>query len=89
MLSKESNKYIKRAILGSGTVANVWGLTDHIDHSEYMYTVAAELDEPKTSTIGLIKFLKNAPAKKLIGFGTREVSFYNTLNFPFAPTIES
>lgn len=75
--------------MGSGTAACIWGLADNFDHSEYMYGVAAEMGQPKTSKIGLISFLQTASAKKLIGFATKDSTFYNTLNFPFSPVIES
>lgn len=88
-LSTESNKYIKRAILCSGSAADVWALYDEYEHSEFLYMVSAEMEQPRTSITGLINFLLTAPAQKLVAYSTPRSTFYNTLHFPFAPVIES
>ena len=75
--------------MSSGTVANGWAISDDNEHSEYLYIAAAELDQPKTSMVGLINFLKTVPAKKLIAYASQWATFYNTFDFPFSPVIES
>lgn len=88
VLSTESSKYIDKAILSSGTAASIWAMSEKDDHSELLYTITSEMGVAKTSTAGLINFLKTVPATKLMGFALPKITFYNTLDFAFAPVIE-
>lgn len=88
MLSDESKKYIDKAILSSGTAANIWAMSEKNDHSELLFTITSEMGVAKTSMAGLINFLKTVPANKLMAFALPKITFYNTLDFAFAPVIE-
>lgn len=63
-------------------------MSEKNDHSELLYTITSEMGVAKTSTAGLINFLKTVPATKLMGFALPKITFYNTLDFAFVPVIE-
>lgn len=73
----------------SGSVANIWALSDENDHTAFAYKMAEEAGTPKTSFTGLINFLLNASITQLQTAGILASTFYNTFFFKMAPVIES
>lgn len=88
VLSDESKRYIDKAILSSGTAASIWAMSEKNDHTDLLYTIASEMGQAKTSTAGLINFLRSVPANKLMAFAIPKITFYNTLDFAIVPVIE-
>lgn len=84
----ESKKYIDKAILSSGTAASIWAMSEKYDHSELLYTITSKMGVAKTSTVGLINFLKTVPANKLMAFALPKITFYNTLDLAIVRVIE-
>ncbi|XP_055310975.1 juvenile hormone esterase-like [Sitodiplosis mosellana] len=87
VLSAESRKYFRNAIIMSGVVDNYWAMSDNNDHVELAYQMARELDEPKDTIEELVAFLKSAPPNKL----SQNINIAETklrLPLPFTPVIE-
>ena len=49
----------------SGVVENYWAMSEHNDHVELAYKIAADFGEPKETIDELVEFLKSVPAEKL------------------------
>lgn len=89
VLSNESRKYINNAIVMSGTADSIWSLSEVNDHTALAYRIAADAGEPKSSVEELIEFFKRIPAEQIKYTAMYEGTYYRTMNFKFAPVVES
>lgn len=89
ILSTESRKYFRNAILMSGSVGNPWAIPSQHDHVKMAFEIAEKLDTPQKSYDELITFLKTTSAASLNQFST--INILNAVQFSivFGPTIES
>lgn len=89
ILSSESRKYFRNAILLSGTAENFWAFAGVKNHVSLAYQIAEDLGEPKKSLDELIKLLKSVPADRIVQYGST-IKLYRRTSIPvFAPIIES
>lgn len=89
ILSDESRKYFRNAIVMSGSVDNLWALQPAKDHLKSAFEMAKQLGKPQESYEDLVTFLKTAPADSFNPFCV--LSFKNTVEIytPFGPLLES
>lgn len=88
VLSAESRKYFRNAIILSGSAENLWAISDD-DHLKRAFNMAQELGETITDHQELVEFLKTVAPEKLYRFADGE-KIRNVLPyFPIAPIIES
>lgn len=73
----------------SGTVYVPWALSKFPNHISQAYKIAEDLGEPKDSIESLIEFLQSVPADRIVKYGTAMSGFERTLDFTYAPVIES
>lgn len=88
VLSSESRKYFRNAILLSGTAMAPWAISNDKSHISNAYQMAEDLGEPKNNLDELIEFLQSVPSEKIVRYGSSMVGFHRTLNFKYAPVIE-
>lgn len=89
ILSAESRKYFRNAILMSGVVDLYWAVNKRGDNLDLALKITEELDGPKQSASELIEFFKSVPAKKIREYGSRSGFYKRTLQSDFGPVIES
>lgn len=89
VLSNESRQYFRNAIAMSGTANSIWSLSEVHNHTSMAFQIAAELNESKSTIEELIKYFKTIPAEQLKYTAMHEGTLYRTINFKFAPIIES
>lgn len=87
ILSAESRKYFRNAILMSGAADNYWATSDKNDHLELAHRIAEELGESKKAVDELVEVLKRAPAVKITEHSAVDIS-KSLLEFSFTPVIE-
>lgn len=87
MLSPESRKYFNNAIVMSGTAFHYWAMSPYQTHVDVAHGMANKWNQSQHTLAGLVELLKNVPAQKLNEFSTPP--FESTLDFTFAPVIES
>ncbi|XP_031636635.1 esterase B1-like isoform X2 [Contarinia nasturtii] len=68
ILSKESRKYFRNAIVMSGTTDNMWAISDSNKLFDFAHKIARETGNPQETIDGLIKFFKQAPAEKIVNY---------------------
>lgn len=88
MMSSESRKYFRNAILMSGTVDVAWAMNSKSDHLAMAFKIADDLGQPKHSIDELVELLKAAPANKIAKYGAKGFT-ERTMNYVMAPIIES
>lgn len=66
MLSPESQKLFKDAIVISGTAEHFWSISEQNDHLQRMYNIAREMKQPKQTYEELVDFLKTVDPIELV-----------------------
>lgn len=66
-----------------------WAISDEKNHISYAYQMAEDLGEPKNSIEELVEFLQSVPPEKIVRYGSSMAGFHRTLDFRYAPIIES
>lgn len=89
VFSRESREYFRNAIVMSGTIDNMWSISDSNELLKFVYDIAREEGNPQKSVDGLIEFFKKAPAENIS-------KYINDLSYArrnpvtiFSPVIES
>lgn len=86
ILSAESQKYFRNAIVMSGSVLKFASMATVENHLSHTYKMAEEFGEPKESIEDLVEFLKTISAKKLNDYA--QISHTHT-SILYAPVVES
>lgn len=86
MLSAESRRYFRNAILRSGSALHYWAMAPLQTHTELAFALASHWKRPQDNVAGLVDVLKSVSAKRF--HSVSEVDFDTTLSFIFAPVIE-
>lgn len=89
VLSNESRKYFRNAIVMSGTAENIWGISNEQNHIDLAHIMAKKIDEPNYSFDELVELLKTAPARDIVNSATYFEMFFGTIRLKFTPVIES
>lgn len=89
ILSAESRKYFRNAILLSGTIDSIWGFSNNIDHITVAQKITKDLGRPVDSLQGLIEFFKSVPAEAIVNYSYPLPMFSKTPVITWAPIIES
>ncbi|XP_031624710.1 esterase B1-like isoform X2 [Contarinia nasturtii] len=87
ILSTESKKLFRNAILMSGVIGAYWAMSENNHHLEIVRKIAIDLNEPKETYEELLTFLKSAPADKLKEYSTIKAPNGIAI-FSFAPVVE-
>lgn len=88
VLSGESRKLFRNAVIMSGCAENKWALTND-DHVKRAFSIAEELGQPLTKHDELVAFLKTVPAEQLVPFAGMDLANHVVSKLPVAPIVES
>lgn len=88
ILSPESRKYFRNAIVMSGSVGNPWALIGKKDHLKNVFNIAKKLGKPQKSYDELVKFLKATPADVFNQFSVLVPEDPVKLKLAFGPIVE-
>lgn len=88
ILSSESRKYFRSAVLLSGTAEHYWAFSQLPNHLSLAFQIAEHLGKPQQSLNELIRFFKSVPANSIAQFASTDHLFRRTTIPIFAPVIE-
>ncbi|XP_055301656.1 esterase B1-like [Sitodiplosis mosellana] len=88
ILSSESRKYFRNAILLSGTAESDWGFASKNGHRSIAHEIARDLGKPQDSMQSLINFFKTVPAESIVKYASAASLFTKTPVTTWAPILE-
>ena len=88
VLSSESRKYFRNAVIMSGSAVNHWGLSNY-DHLKHAFKIAHDLGQRIMDQHKLVEFLKTISAEKFTPFADIDIRKNVLHQIPIAPIVES
>lgn len=89
VLSAESRKYFRNAIVMSGSAVHYWGISSLPNHIDLAVEMTSSWGVPKTHLNEIIDVLKSVPAEKFVEFSRLASTIQRTFAIPNGPVVES
>lgn len=89
MLSSESRKFFRNAIVMSGTAESIWSMSNEKNHINIIYELFERSGDTNKSLDHIIEILKSASPRYIVSSVSYFEMFFGTAKLKFAPIIES